>query len=193
MIDLSRHLKHQMAKGLVHGLLTHAGYRVIGCGMEQLIPEVTSLDPKQYAALALPNVIKMLPDFIVLDRGASKRFLVDVNYRSSVEASLLADLTRKVGILGELTLVLFSGKTTKPGANRDCGEIVRCCRLEQGSQGVVAKIRGPRSMTTVLLSKVKPDKLWTAMLPLNEVFSDLGRVDPRTETAVENASRAFAA
>ena len=163
--------------------------------MEQIVREVTPLSHAQYASLAMPEVLRQLPDYVVLDRGARTCSMVDVAYRSNVTKGVKERLRLKVDVLGDLILVLFHGGTVASGSKRELYEVVRCCRLRRSPRGPDVELVDPSTgaPTTLTLNQVLPGDLWQGMLPLKALFGHVDDVDPGMEAAVEAAARAFAA
>lgn len=85
-IKLRDVLKGNVAQTVAQSLFEKAGYRVAHLGIEELLREVKLLDEKQYRALALPENLRALPDFLVTDKTLSQAFLVEIKFRKNVNS-----------------------------------------------------------------------------------------------------------
>lgn len=85
-IELRELLKGSVAQTVAQSLFEKAGYRVARLGIEEVLREVKLLDEKQYRALALPENLRALPDFLVTDKNLSKAFLVEIKFRKNIDS-----------------------------------------------------------------------------------------------------------
>lgn len=54
-MDFANRIKKEMSEGVVRAILTHAGYRVVGLGVEKVVREVECLSAQEYIHLAFPG------------------------------------------------------------------------------------------------------------------------------------------
>ena len=85
-IELRELLKGSVAQTVAQGLFEKAGYRVARLGIEEVLREVKLHDEKQYRALALPENLRALPDFLVTDKNLSQAFLVEIKFRKTIDS-----------------------------------------------------------------------------------------------------------
>lgn len=116
-IGLRDVLKGSIAQTVAQSLFEKAGYRVAHLGIEELLREVKLLDEKQYRALALPENLRALPDFLVTDKTLSQAFLVEVKFRKNVDSldgPFWRRIERQQRIWPGMYVVVLLGKSPRP-------------------------------------------------------------------------------
>ncbi|MBI5708753.1 MAG: hypothetical protein HZC42_00360 [Candidatus Eisenbacteria bacterium] len=88
-------LKGHVAQAILHTALERVGYRVCRLGIEELLPELRS---KAGDALrgGLPERLRFLPDFLVIDPETSEAYLVEVKFRSRLSEESIRLLCQEV-------------------------------------------------------------------------------------------------
>ena len=81
-MDFESRIKKEMTEGIVKAIFEDVGYRVMDSGIEKILRELSCLSVAEYASLGYPGAMSMLPDFTVMDREQTVKYLVEVKYRS---------------------------------------------------------------------------------------------------------------
>lgn len=174
-MDFENRLKGTVTQTLVKALLEDAGYRTIALGVEEVIREVSVLDRGEYRDLALPTVLKRMPDFFVADSDLSKAWLLEVKYRKQWNAktreSLGKQIREQVKIWHPLFLTVFLGNSTKPGNDSPIHSI-GVIRLECENEKMFFVRRNGRNKkgTPVAWSDVE----WSDFSRFQDVFEGVG-------------------
>lgn len=116
-IELRDLLKGRVAQSVAQALFEKAGYRVAHLGIEEVLREVRLLDEKQYRALALPENLRALPDFLITDKNLSQAFLVEIKFRkdlNSLDDSFCQGIEWQRRFWPGLYVVLLLGKSPRP-------------------------------------------------------------------------------
>jgi hypothetical protein len=110
-------LKGGITQTLLRTLLQDCGYRIVPLGIEEVIREVSVLPREDYRNLALPQVLRSMPDFFVAQEDMKKTWLVEVKYRKTwddtVRAELGEEIAQQVKDWGPLHLIVFLGSPAK--------------------------------------------------------------------------------
>lgn len=178
-------IKKEMTEGIVRALLEDAGYRVIDSGIEKVLRELSCLSSIEYSRLGYPDVMSCLPDFTVMDREQTVKYLVEVKYRTDWGASLFDEVREQVKLFGELVLVSVNAKATDPKNYDSPSRFLRCCTLR--FSGEVYEFEHKRkigdSYQTIwgqVDEITNADSwLWWAMLPLHEKFPQMKESENR--------------
>ncbi len=80
-LPLGNKVKGQLTQSLLSALLEGAGYRITRLGIEDVFYELRLLNEKDYLALALPQTLRSLPDFVVSTKDLKEAHLVEVKFR----------------------------------------------------------------------------------------------------------------
>lgn len=150
-------LKHETAVSITTSLLTHAGYRILSCGMQEA--QNTDTDRKA-------------PEFMVTSKKLEGPVPVVILFRSNLHELLLNDLKKLVNSVGKFTLVLVLRASDSPDLE-DYSRHVRCGFLkltEDGCQMIIGRDNQPAIMS---LEGQTVEKVWQQMLPLEAQFPGL--------------------
>ncbi|MGY6564203.1 hypothetical protein [Billgrantia desiderata] len=88
-MKLSSKAKGQVAQTLSKLLLEQVGYRVVPLGVEELVKGAAYLSYDDYKQISLPDGLRKLPDFLVIDPDKKSSFLVEVKYMKRSNGSVL--------------------------------------------------------------------------------------------------------
>lgn len=184
-------IKKEMAEGIVRAILEDAGYRVVDYGIEKQLRELACMTPEEYRALAFPDAMRHAPDFAVMDRDQTEKFLVEVKYRTAWGKEVFADIQEQVRSMKEIVLVsIFAGAPNPKNYKTSPARFIRCCALKwEGEACLVEQRRQEGAVEWTQLDELKDDKnLWWSMSPLHEKFPRLGeKKEERTLfTAIES-------
>lgn len=195
-MEFLNRIKKEMSEGIVKAILEHHGYRVIDSGIEKVIREISCLPQELYIALGFPEAIKMLPDFVVMDKEQKTKTLVDVKYRSEWSTSLLFDskIRAQLGYYKNITLIVINGTPPKPSnvekAHDPAEAYIRCVCLQQKNGKDFVKWRGSvNGWIEINLEKVK-NYHWFSSHSLSDVFSEIPAKD--NAQVVEKSVKALA-
>jgi len=175
-MSFSNRIKKEMTEAIVRALLEDAGYRVIDSGIEKVLRELSCLSSIEYAKLGYPEVMSRLPDFTVMDREQTVKYLVEVKYRTEWSDSLFDEVKEQVRLFGEVVLVSVNAKAADPNNYKSPSRFIRCCALRFRGEAYEFqhKKKIGESYQTVWASVdeiTNPESwLWWAMLPLHEKF-----------------------
>ncbi|MEE7546891.1 hypothetical protein HF319_07505 [Xanthomonas sp. Kuri4-1] len=61
-MDFRNRIKKEITEGIVRAVLDDAGYRVIGCGIENVLRELSCLSALEYAGLDYPKAMRGILD-----------------------------------------------------------------------------------------------------------------------------------
>jgi DNA-binding Lrp family transcriptional regulator len=190
-LNFENRIKKEMSEGIVKAILEDAHYRVIDSGIEKVLRELSCLPNLEYAQLAYPEAMSRLPDFTVMDRSQSKKFLVEVKYRNSWSVDLLHEVARQVEIFGELVLVCINATPDNPRQLVMAPTYLRCCRLRHSEGQTLVELMSPeKSLYWKAIEHVGSKTPWWATLPLEMVFTDLAK-DVGNREALHAAIRAL--
>ena len=115
---------------MIRSVLHDAKYRLIDCGIENLVREVTCLDVFEYKGLDFPTAMKSLPDFIVMDRDQEQKSLVEVKYRAEWSNTIFDEIEDQVRLFNEIVLIFFKGAPEKAkDISPTPAAYIRCCRV----------------------------------------------------------------
>lgn len=174
-MDFSSRIKKEMAEGIVRAILEDAGYRVIDAGLEKYIRELACLPADEYHALDYPDAMRHLPDFTVMDREQSEKFLVEVKYRSQWSRAIFDEVKAQVRSMENIVLVSIHANAPNPHAlSYRPARFIRCCglRWQDGVYQVERRIDG--APTWVPVETLEDDeRLWWSMSRLDQKFSRL--------------------
>jgi hypothetical protein len=168
-------IKKEMTEGIVRAILEQAGYRVIDSGIEKFYRELSCLSANEYSNLAYPSALRKLPDFTVMDKNQTEKYLVEVKYRSDWNVSVFSDALDQVKLFGEIVLVSIYANAPDPNEYNSPARFIRCCRvryLNDRHEIQVNEFSKKTSLTWKPLSELSDNPaLWWAMPKLYEVFS----------------------
>lgn len=184
-MDFEGRIKKEMTEGIVRAILDDAGYRVIDYGLEKTVREVTPMSLQEVMRLALPDVVRHAPDLFVLDRDQSRKWLVEIKYRSNWDRTVLESLEAQVREYEEIVLVsvFANAPTLKPMPKDPPSRYLRCCRLRFRNERFEVEVGKDRKTSAwEEVASVPDDKyLWWKMRPIQEVFPQIGeRAEGRT-------------
>jgi hypothetical protein len=167
-MDFENRLKGTVTQTLVKALLEGARYRTIALGVEEVIREVSVLSEPEYRDLALPTVLKRMPDFFVADPGLSNAWLVEVKYRKkwneATKRRLGDQILEQVKTWQPLFLTVFLGNSVRSGNDNPVHSI-----------GVIKLIYKNRKIVCVKLDKNETcldwnDVRWSDFSRFQDVF-----------------------
>jgi hypothetical protein len=170
----------EMTEGIVKAILEDAGYRVIDSGIEKLIRELSCLSNLEYGALNYPAAMRRLPDFTVMNREQTEKFLVEVKYRSQWGMSLLQEVREQVELFGELVLVSVNAKPDNKLNLYLPSTYLRCCRLRMRDSQYQVQLKYEndqgwnhywKAVDELQAEAYLDATLWWGMSPLDRVFT----------------------
>jgi hypothetical protein len=184
-MDFEGRIKKEMTEGIVRAILDDAGYRVIDYGLEKTVREVTPMSLQEVMRLALPNVMRNAPDLFVLDRDQSRKWLVEIKYRSNWNRAVLESLEAQVREYEEIVLVsVFANAPTLRKMHKELpSRYLRCCRLRYRNDRFEVEIgKDRKTFAWEPVASVPDDRLlWWKMRPIQELFPQIGeRAEGRT-------------
>ena len=190
----------EMTEGMVKAILEEAGYRVIDSGIEDVIRELSCLSGLEYGLLRYPKAMTRLPDFTVMNREQTEKFLVEVKYRSQWGKSLIVSVAEQVQLLGEMVLVSINSAPQTSTNYQFPSTYLRCCRLRylDGQYDIQLKYEDAngwnhywRSVDELMAQDYPDDKLWWGMSPLEKVFTRLSEDPVDTRRVLFSAIQAL--
>lgn len=178
-MSFSSRIKKEMTEGIVRAILEDAQYRVIDCGIEKVLRELSCLSAVEYKTLGYPDAMSHLPDFTIMNREQTTKQLVEVKYRTTWGKALFDEVKDQVKIFGEIVLVSVNASAEDPRKLDRPSRYLRCCSLK--FDGGVYKVEinkkqedGSYTRTWVPVDGLSDGTwLWWAMLPLHEKFPQL--------------------
>ena len=179
-MDFLDRIKKEMSEGIVKAILEHHGYRVIDTGIEKTIREVSCLPQDLYLSLGFPDALRKLPDFVVMDKDQSKKYLVDVKYRFGWNNKMLFDekIRSQLEIFESMTLVVVNGNPPEPTNKQkehDPSEAyIRCVQLRMNKNVAQVYHRGNKWRDISIDMKFD----WWSNHGLWEIFDKIQRKDP---------------
>ena len=188
-MDTVNRLKKEMTEGIVRALLEDAGYRVIDSGIEKVLRELTCLTAEEYIHLQFPTAMRQLPDFVVMDRNQSIKFLVEVKYRKNWENCILTEIQDQVMKYKEMVLVVVNANPEdlpgKASTGPSPSSYLRCCRLRLRDECYELETNYKK---WILIEKLESDpNVWWKLSPLQNVFELLKKTDRKTTTPAMQA------
>lgn len=181
-----------MSEGIVKAILEDAHYRVIDSGIEKVLRELSCLPNQEYARLAYPEAMSRLPDFTVMDRTQSSKYLVEVKYRNTWSVDLLHEVSRQVELFGELVLVCVNATPDNPRQLAQASTYLRCCRLRHSKEKIQVQLMNQnKELYWRALEKVSDNTSWWSTTPLEVVFTQLAN-DVDRRDSLHAAIRALA-
>lgn len=179
-MSFSNRVKKEMTEGIVRAILEDAQYRVIDCGIEKVLRELSCLSAAEYGALAYPDAMSHLPDFTVMDRDQTTKQLVEVKYRTKWSKDLLDEVEEQVKLFGQIVLVSVNASAEDPKGFNKPSRFLRSCALKFDGGVYQVEINRKRDNSDDYVPTWVPVKeldegkwLWWAMLPLHEQFTQL--------------------
>ncbi len=88
-------VKGQVTQAILQSVLEGVGYRVRRLGVEELLPELRGGDGSSIHG-GLPERLRFLPDFLVIDPELGEVHLTEVKFRRAISESSLQLLVREV-------------------------------------------------------------------------------------------------
>lgn len=180
-MQFANRIKKEMTEGIVRAVLEDAGYRVIDSGIEKVLRELSVLSPIEYKALGYPDTMSHLPDFVVMNRDQTTKHLVEVKYRSNWNVGIFQEVKEQVRHYGEIVLISVNAKAEDKNNINGPSRFLRCCRLKfDGGQYLVEYrpkqygVQGDTVWKPVDSLENTEKWLWWAMMPIYEVFTQLG-------------------
>jgi hypothetical protein len=204
-------VKGRSSEALFCALLQNCGYRVIPLGVEHSVRELTELArTNRPAHRAVPQSLRHLPDFLVLDLAPERLAarVVEVKYRATWDAikgqpNTLASLTCQAKTWGAVDLVLFLGTPYRAATteNMDAAATNRCRVFRLGATGDALHVEaladrpmGGHGGYFARLGDVVPfaDFQWLHGEPLQRVFTQLeGTAADRTIQKATDITKAI--
>lgn len=183
-MEFLNRIKKEMTEGIVKAILEDAGYRVIDSGIEKVIREISCLSASEYKNLTYPEAMQNLPDFTVMNREQTEKFLVEVKYRADWGIDLLEEVREQVKQFGEIVLVSVNAKASDPKNVNSPSRYIRCCALKYDAGQYKAELcnkDGIVAWESVHELKNTEKWLWWAMLPMHKKFTQM-REDKNSST-----------
>lgn len=174
-MDFINRIKKEMTEGIVKAILEDAGYRVIDSGIEKVLREVSCMNASEYQKLAYPEVMQNMPDFTIMNREQTQKYLIEVKYRFEWGIQLLEEVREQVKQYGEIVLISINAKADDPKNVNSPSRYIRCCALKfDAGQYKVEVCRDGEMLWEAVDSLRNTEKwLWWAMSPLHRKFSQL--------------------
>ena len=161
--------KGNVTQTIIQTLLEHSDYCVVPLGIEELIREIKMADGKQYNQLLFPNTLRTLPDFLILEKNFSKKWLIEVKYRKEwnkdVVKKLLSDIEKQVLLWDEIYLAIFTG--TSSGEKDDYpSSWLRFMRLVPAEGKIMHKTEDTNYVCPYSLS-------WKDLMRIQDIFPNI--------------------
>ncbi|GKT21917.1 hypothetical protein [Acidovorax sp. SUPP3334] len=173
-MKFSDRIKKEMTEGIVKAILEDAQYRVIDCGIEKVLRELSCLNSIEYGKLGYPDAMSHLPDFTVMNREQTTKQLVEVKYRSTWGKGLFEEVREQVKIFGEIVLISVNSKAEDPKNLNLPSRFIRCCGLKfDGGIYMVQQNINNTTVWTPIKQINDGSGLWWSMLRLHEKFPQL--------------------
>jgi hypothetical protein len=179
-MDFENRLKRELSQGVFKCLLEDCGYRVIPLGIEAVIREIACLDKEAYKNLDFSDAVRFLPDFCILDKSLTHKFIVEVKYRWDWDGNILKEVSNQVKMFRDIILVIFIGNPPDIRYPICPSKYVRCCRMYMNEQNqVCAEVKdtngGDKIKTKAIFIEEKDlsDLNWWDLRILQNYFSDL--------------------
>ncbi|MBB5883365.1 hypothetical protein DYQ93_20305 [Xanthomonas sp. LMG 8992] len=174
-MEFGNRIKKEMTEGMIRALLEDAGYRVIDSGIEKVIRELSCMTTLDYLRLGYPDALSHLPDFTVMNREQTEKFLVEVKYRSVWDKSLFDSVAEQVRIFGEIVLVSVNASAENPQNIHSPSRFLRCCRLrhQNGLYEIELRSKDKKYQWKPVDGLSDGSWLWWSMSPLQERFTQL--------------------
>lgn len=192
-MDFVNRIKKEMAEGIVRALLEDAGYRVIDLGLEKVLRELSCLNEAEYLNLQYPDAMRHLPDLTVMDREQTRKFLVEVKYRTKWGREVFEEVEEQAKSLGEITLVsIYAAAPNPKELHSSPARYLRCCGVRWHEGVYQIELRNTmhgKERSWESFDEVEDDQwLWWAMTPLHEKFPKLmeRKVDGTLLKAIES-------
>ena len=173
-MEFGNRIKKEMTEGMIKALLEDAGYRVIDSGIEKVIRELSCMNAPDYLRLGYPDALSHLPDFTVMNRLQTEKFLVEVKYRSIWDKSLFDSVAEQVRIFGEIVLISVNAGAEDPQNLNLPSRFLRCCRLRHRDGVYEVELRKKDRTYWQSVDKLSDGTtLWWSMSPLQKCFTQL--------------------
>jgi hypothetical protein len=169
-------LKGRVTESIVLVSLQHSEYHIVSCGIEQIIVGINTVDYKAYKKLNVPQPLRSMPDFAVLQ--AEQLNLIEVKYRSTWKKDDILAVEKQAEIFGTLTAVFACGKPPEAIDCRGLDKHLRCCMVKFNDGKLRVEIR-PDAASGAMLEFVEFDDivdepaLWYRLPGLREKFPKL--------------------
>jgi hypothetical protein len=85
-------VKGQVTQAILHTVLERVGYRVCRSGIEELLPELRGPSLK----IDLPERLRFIPDFLVIDPDTGAVFLTEVKFRARLTSASIRSLCSEI-------------------------------------------------------------------------------------------------
>jgi hypothetical protein len=173
-MDFLSRIKKEMTEGMVRAVLTDAGYRVIGLGVEAAVREVDCLNAMEYASLDMPKAMRSMPDFLVMNRAQTFKWLVELKYRARWDVSIFSDIAEQVRLFGEMVLVYVNANPPAAKGREGPSANMRCCRVRCIEGQLEAYLKCNDAMRWVEPADLGDhDGQWWALVPIQNVFEQV--------------------
>ncbi|MDA8453678.1 hypothetical protein M4R22_02765 [Acidovorax sp. GBBC 3334] len=173
-MKFSDRIKKEMTEGIVKAILEDAQYRVIDCGIEKVLRELSCLSATEYGKLGYPHAMSHLPDFTVMNREQTTKQLVEVKYRSTWGKNLFEEVREQVRIFGEIVLISVNAKAEDPRGYNMPSRFLRCCGLKFEKDTYLIQQNKNGSPVWTSFNQISDGSgLWWSMLKLHEKFPQL--------------------
>jgi hypothetical protein len=178
-MQFKNRIKKEMTEGIVRAILEDANYRVIDSGVEKVLREISILTPQEYKNHDYPEAIRQLPDLIVMDRAQTKKYLIEIKYRSDWNGELFNEIEDQVKIFKEMILISVNSNPPNPkNFGMRPSRYLRCCMLQHASEGykVLVNRRDDEGggAEWIAVDKVRDNPhLWWKMQPMQDVFTQI--------------------
>ena len=149
----------------------------------------------EYTQLHFPQVYSSLPDFTVLDRQQTQKFLVEVKYRRQWSPALFSEVAQQVEFYGEMVLVCINAAPENPRELKLPATYLRCCKLRSHHGKVQAQLKYEDSNGWnhywKSIDEIDGSNMWWAMSPLEKVFEQLKERELETRQSLDSAIKAL--
>lgn len=151
-----------------------------------------------YSKLGYPHAMKNLPDFTVMDKDQTEKFLVEVKFRSKWGKDLFLEILDQIKLFKEVVLVSINANPHDPKFPEYPSTYIRCCRVKWENEKYQIELKYTEKGTKTwnhywqAFDKLPSDEsLWWGMSELDKVFKKLNEDKLDKEKTLKDAVSAI--